>query len=457
MRHVHFIGIGGYSMSGLAWVLHQRGVVVTGSDLNPSSRTERLVREGIAVFFTHDPANLGDADTVVYNTDVREDNPERQEAVRRGLALLHRSQLLAALLKPYRTVTVSGTHGKTTTTTMIGMILAETGYDPLILIGGESAYLDGNVRLGRGNWAVAEADESDGSFLRYTPEVAVATNVEAEHLEHYQQRFDRVVEAFQRYLAAVPSHGLAVYCADDPVLGKLASGLPGPRCGYGLAPGAQVRGVDVALDGGGTRFTVEAEGRPAAQVHLKVPGLHNVLNALAAIAVAHHLGVGWQEAADVLARFENVKRRFQRLYQGEVLVVDDYAHHPTEIRATIRAARQVTAGKVLAIFQPQRYTRTQNLWTEFIHAFDDADEVFLTEIYAPAGERAIPGVSGERLAEAVRSVHPGPVHFVPDMMELVPAVMARLRPKDTVLTMGAGNIFRVAEALSDGLRRGRAS
>ncbi|MBX5467310.1 MAG: UDP-N-acetylmuramate--L-alanine ligase [Firmicutes bacterium] len=456
MRHVHFIGIGGYSMSGLALVLHRQGLVVTGSDLSPSSRTERLRREGVTVFSDHRAEHLAGADTVVFNSDVPADNPERVEAVRRGLTLLHRSELLAQVLAPYRAVTVSGTHGKTTTTTMIGMILAECGFDPLVLIGGESPYFGGNVRMGQGSWAVAEADESDGSFLRYRPEVAVATNVEPEHLEHYAYSFDRLADAFSAYLAQVPSQGLRVWCADDPTLARIGVELGPPGVGYGFAAQAAVRAEVVAQDQGGTRFAVFVEGVHQTDVHLPVPGRHNVANALAAMVACHHLGVSWDKAAEVLERYQSVKRRFQRLFEGEVLVVDDYAHHPTEIRATLKAARQVTRGRLLAIFQPQRFVRTQNLWDQFVGAFDEADAVYLTEIYAPAGERPLPGISAERLADAIRRGHPGPVYYTADMMALVPQVLRDLQPRDTVLTMGAGNIFRVAEALSERLRQGSA-
>jgi UDP-N-acetylmuramate--alanine ligase len=299
---------------------------------------------------------------------------------------------------------------------------------------------------------VVEADESDGSFLRYRPTVAVATNVEPEHLEHYGGDFGRVVEAFARYLGAVPDGGLAVLGIDNPVLADLAQGLRSPWIGYGLSPKARLTARAVEAGPEGTRFVAVLDGQPVAEVRLALPGLHNVQNALAAMAAAHHVGIDWQAAGAQLARFQNARRRFQVLWPGPVRVVDDYAHHPTEIRSTIAAARQVTRGRVLVAFQPQRYSRTQRLWEAFPPAFAEADEVFLTEIYAPPGERPIPGLSGAKLAEAVAAHKPGRVHFVPDLMALVPAIRARARADDTVCTMGAGDIWRVGEALAAAYR-----
>jgi len=456
MRHVHFIGIGGYSMSGLAILLHQQGIEVSGSDMNRSSRTERLQRAGITVYYGHDKSHIGDADVVVYTTDVPQDNAERTQALQLNRTLWHRSELLAHILQPYRTILVGGTAGKTTTTTMIGQVLVEVGLDPTVLVGGEVPYFSGNVRLGRGSVAVAEADESDGSFLRYRAWVSLATNLEPEHLEHYQGRFDHLVDAFSEFLRRVPDDGLAILGTDSKALASLSPSLTAesvPLMTCGFDPSAGVQAKNIAVEVSGTRFEVWTNGTQVANVWLPVPGLHNVQNALAAMTACHHAGVDWKDAAAVLARFENAARRFQRVFEdSRVLVVDDYAHHPAKIMAALGAARQVTRGRVVALFQPQRYVRTKNLWEAFVQAFTLADEVYLTEIYSPAGEEPIAGVSGERLAEEIRQVHPGPVHFVADMRRLPEMILSGLGVGDTVITMGAGNVYQVAYALRDALK-----
>ncbi len=453
VRHVHFIGIGGYSMSGLGLLLHQQGIRVTGSDMNRSSRTDRLERAGVVVYQGHREANVGDADVVVYTTDVPTDNAERRWAETHGRQLWHRSDLLAYVLSGYRTLLVAGTHGKTTTSTMMGRILVEAGLDPTVLVGGEVEFFGGNVRQGEGQVAVAEADESDGTFLRYPVWVAVATNVEPEHLEHYHGSFEQLKDAFFQFLRRVPADGLAVLSAESPELQALRGNLIAagiPLVTYGTGESAEVRAVRIVPWGPGTRFQVETGGETVAEVTLPIPGLHNLRNALAAMVACHHAGVPWAISASILGRFENAARRFQRIFDDRrILVVDDYAHHPSEIMATLQAARQVTEHRVLAVFQPQRYIRTRNLWDEFLHAFQSSDEVFLTEIYAPPGDTPLAGVSGEGLAQAMRSVHPGPIHFVADFRRLPAMLFARVRPGDCVITMGAGNIYQVAYALSN--------
>ncbi|POB11900.1 UDP-N-acetylmuramate--L-alanine ligase [Sulfobacillus sp. hq2] len=447
MTHVHFIGIGGYSMSGLALLLKHQGYEVTGSDVNPSSRTERVERQGITVQYVHRPENVAGADWVVYNTDVAEDNPERAEAVRLGIPLYHRSEILARVLEGFEAITVSGTHGKTTTTTMIGTILQDAGADPAVLVGGEVAQFEGNVRVGHGRYAVAEADESDGTFLRYHPWVAVATNVEPEHLDHYEGSFDALQQAFAVYLNKVPDTGLAVIGVDNPVLRTISQTLAVPFVTYGLTEEAMLRATNIQLTPALTRYTVMWQNQPVGTATLAVPGVHNVVNSLAALAVAHHTGIAWDDALQSLATFSNAQRRFQVIVDTPVMIVDDYAHHPTEIRSTLQACRQRTPGRIFALFQPQRYIRTKNLWTEFTHAFDDADELYLTEIYAPPGEAPIAGVSGERLAQAIAD-QGKTVHFRPDMFSVVEDVLGRMVPGDTFITMGAGNVYMVGRELA---------
>ncbi|MCL4494797.1 MAG: UDP-N-acetylmuramate--L-alanine ligase [Firmicutes bacterium] len=447
MKHVHFIGIGGYSMSGLALLLHRQGYRVTGSDVNPSSRTERLQAYGIRIEFMHKPENVQGADWVVYNTDVREDNPERQAAKDQSIPLFHRSEILAQSLAGHKAITISGTHGKTTTTTMIGTMLQDAGLDPTVLVGGEVPQFEGNVRIGQGSYAVAEADESDGTFLRYDPWIAVATNIEAEHLDHYRGQFSALIGSFRTYLERVPDDGLAVMGIDNLHLADLARVLQVPSVTYGLHKEAMVRAEHIELMGNQTRFQVQVHGHPVADAILSVPGIHNVVNSLGAMAAAHHAGVSWQQSARSLESFINAHRRFQVLLDHPVMIVDDYAHHPTEVRSTLSACRQRAHGRVYALFQPQRYIRTKNLWDEFVEAFGDTDVLYLTDIYAPAGELPLDGVSGERLAEDIAKSGKV-VHFRQDMFKVAEDVVNILEAGDLFITMGAGNVYLVARDLA---------
>lgn len=441
-------------MSGLALALQAKGWVVSGSDARRSDRTERLEQAGIAVAYGHAAAHLGDAEWVVYSTDVPESNPERAAARERGLALYHRSQILAALIQDRQAICVTGTHGKTTTTSMIGVILRRAGLDPLVLVGGEVADLDGsNVFLGRGLWAVAEADESDGSFLRYHPHVAVVTNVEPEHLEHYGGRFENVVAAVEQFLGQVRPGGIAVLGAEDPVLAALAPGLNCPLVTFGA--GGIVEAADIRVDPAGSSFAVHWEGRRLGEVRLARPGRHNIDNALAAVAAARHVGVEFAVIQEALAGFRGARRRFEEvLREGGIRVVDDYAVHPTEIRATLQAARQVTDGRVVAVWQPHRLARLQALWKEFLAVAGLADVLVVTDLYAPAGKTSAPGVDAEhwvaeaqRLHPNVRVVYAGGVPAAADVV----AVLAR--PGDLIVTLGAGDVGRLAELLRGRLDR----
>lgn len=484
-QRVHFIGIGGYGMSGLARVLLETGYAVTGSDARRSDRTALLERLGATVYIGHDPAHVRGAGVVVYSTDVPPDNPELVAARAAGVAVVHRSEVLAELVNGREGIAVTGTHGKTTTTAMIATVLEEAGLDPTVLVGGEVERFGGTAKVGRGPHVVAEADESDGSFVRYRPRIAVVTNVEPEHLEHYGGDFQNVIRAYRRFLAQVRPGGAVVACTDDPRVAALAAEVaPKPGTGaaerpggnpgvtvvrYGLGPpaaagaaGAEERvaeraraerelpdwtatGVQIRPEG--PSFTAVHRGVPRGEVRLAVPGLHNVQNALAALAVGEVLGVPFARAAAALERYRGARRRFQVLAEvGGIRVVDDYAHHPTEVRATLRAARDVVAGRgrVIAIFQPHRYTRTASLMDEFGTAFGDADILVLTEIYSPPGERPIPGVSGRVLAERIRAGGRSDVHLLTDPDEIVSFLLREARPGDLVITLGAGDIGQVA-------------
>ncbi|REJ38022.1 MAG: UDP-N-acetylmuramate--L-alanine ligase [Bacillota bacterium] len=447
----HFVGIGGYGMSGLALILAEAGLRVQGSDVRPSSRTGRLRQAGVDVRIGHDPRHVDGAGVVIRSTDVPDHNPELEEARRRGLPLWHRSDVLARILNPNRGIAVAGTHGKTTTTAMTACALLDAGLDPTVSVGGEVARWQGTGRLGASPWVVAEACESDGTFTRYRPEIAVLTNVEPEHLDHYGGSFEALKDAFRAFAAGVKPGGLILACADDPTalaVARSAAGTaaPGVRLEtYGFADGAGFQAVDAAPAPDGWSFDVVHRGRRLGRVRLSVPGRHNVANALAALAAAVAAGVPFEAAAGSLAGYTGAQRRFQVLASGDVTVVDDYAHHPTEIRAVLQTARErAGAGRVVAVFQPQRYTRTRSLWDGFAGAFAGADAVILTEIYSPPGEEPLPGVSGRALAEAVAAASGVPVRFAADRDRIPDLVEEWLEPGAVVVFMGAGDIWKVA-------------
>ncbi len=453
---IHFIGIGGYSMSGLALALQAQGALVSGSDHRRSERTLRCEEAGIRVSYGHDAVNIGDATEVVFSTDVPRDNPELAAARERGLRIRHRSEMLAQLIAPRRAVCVTGTHGKTTTTSMVGAILMEAGWDPLVLVGADVAdFGNRNVHLGEGGWAVAEADESDGSFLRYAPDVAVVMNLEPEHLEHYGGRFSAVVEAVDRFVGQVVPGGVAVLSAEDPVLAGVAARTATPVLTFGA--GGDVTAEQVVLAPDGSTFDISWRGDPLGTVHLRLPGRHNVDNALAAVAVARHVGVGTELAVRALANFVGARRRFETVaLQDGIRIVDDYAVHPTEIRATIQAARQLTPGRVLAVVQPHRTERVQNLWPEFQDVLAEADVTFVTDVYIPPGTAApADGADGlaRRLATAGRARRPGAhIEYSGSVDATIARLLKEMRSGDTILALGAGDVSRLASTLGERVR-----
>ena len=443
MAHYHFVGVGGYSMSGIAMVLHRMGYTVSGSDARASSRTERVRREGIPVVIGHRTKNVQGADVVVYSTDVPQDNVEMKEARRRGLRLIHRSEALGELIAGHRSIAVTGTHGKPTTSSLTGHLLIEAGLDPMVMVGGEVESFGGSARLGRGDWIVLEADESDGSFLRYQPTHAVITNMEPEHLEHYEGSFDRVREAYRAFARSVQGR-LALH--SDPRLDEVAAATSAEVVRYG--PGGDLRAENVRdRSGGGHTFDIVGPQGRLASAEVVQPGLHNVDNALAALLMAEAAGVPMDEAAAALTTFRNAHRRFEVHLAGPITVVDDYGHHPTEIRAVLKAARELQPDRLIVAFQPQRFTRTKNLWTEFVAAFDEADIAVLTEIYSPAGEMPIAGVSGRLLAQAVQDHCGRPVLYAKTLADVVSEIERIAKPGDLIVTMGAGDIVKVAEHL----------
>jgi UDP-N-acetylmuramate--alanine ligase len=448
---VHFIGIGGAGMSPLAEVLLARGFAVSGTDIRASAITERLQAHGARVRIGHSAEALNGATTVVCSTAIRPDNPELQAARERGLPVLHRSELLGELLAGKHGIAVAGTHGKSTTSGMIATILTEAGLDPTAIVGGEVHNLGGHHRVGAGPHFVLEACESDSSFLNYPGCSQVITSLEPDHLDQHHT-FENLREAFRSFVALGRPDGFLVYCADSPELGDLARLAPGKPVSYGHTEDADFRMSDVATDARACAFDLRDPARETRRIHLGVPGEHNAMNAAAAYAAALQVGVEPEAAARALGAFVGVERRFQALFEGrDMLVVDDYAHHPTEIEATLATARRVWPGRVIAIFQPHLFSRTQLLMDGFAHAFSDADEVSIAEIY-PAREDPIPGVTGERLAEAIRAAEPGkPVLSFPTKEDIVADLLPRLRPGDMVLSIGAGDIHRVGEELAAAL------
>ena len=449
-QQVHFVGIGGVGMSGLAEVILTLGYRVTGSDARRNEAVERLERLGAKVHVGHAAGHIEGAHVVVYSSAVTRDNPELQAARQRGIPVIPRAEMLAELMRVKHGIAIAGTHGKTTTTSMVGAVLAEAGFDPTLVVGGRVTALGANARLGQGEFLVAEADESDGSFLRLTPTIAVVTTIDAEHLDYYRD-LAAIREAFLSFVSKVPFYGVAVLCADQPEIQAILPRVEKRVITYGLGAPADLVAASVRLNELTARFEVLQRGDSLGELRLQVPGLHNVANALAATAVGLDLEVPFAAVQRALASFTGVHRRFQ--VKGEVagiLVVDDYGHHPAEIRATLAAARQGFARRRVVVFQPHRYTRTFHLHDEFLTAFDDADVLIVTDIY-PAGEPPIPGVTARGLAEGIGARTGRDVRYVGDRAEVVEALLHIVRPGDLVLTLGAGDVGTIADQVRERL------
>lgn len=446
-ERVHLIGIGGTGMSSLARFLLERGKTVTGSDLSASDTILELERLGATVYVGHGADHVNGAQLVVTSTAIGENNPELAQAIAKGIPVAHRSEIWAEVLNNGRGIAVAGAHGKTTITGMLAWVLSQAGFDPSYLIGGEVAGL-GSGHSGSSDIVVAEADESDGSFLRYRPWCTVVTRIEPDHLEHYNGSFDELVAAYGTFLSYTKPGGVAVICSDDPTLLRVASKRAMQLVTYGLGEGAEFTARDIHHEGFQTAAQVVQAGQVLGTLRLRVPGRHNVQNALAVVAVCSQFGLTWEEIAPHLATYRGVKRRFEVVGSGnDLLVIDDYAHHPSEVRATLAAARSGWPDRrIVAVFQPHRYSRTHFLLEEFAQAFDDADHVVLTDIYAPASEDPIPGTSGELLAERVRSVGRGAasVDFIGAREQIAAHLRTIVQPGDIVVTMGAGDIWRTA-------------
>ena len=450
-QHVHFVGIGGIGMSGIAEVLLNLGYRVSGSDLKDSPLIRRLAELGARIALGHAPENLGDASVVVTSSAVRADNPEVAEAHRRLVPVIPRAEMLAELMRMKYAVAVAGAHGKTTTTSLVAAVLSEAGLDPTVVVGGRLASLGSNARLGQGQFLVAEADESDGSFLVLFPTVAVVTNIDREHMDHYGTE-EALERAFVDFANKVPFYGAVVACLDDPRVQAVLPRIRKRTVTYGLSAQADVSARRMRREGGASRFQVVLRGEPLLEAALALPGEHNVLNALAAVAVATELDVAPEATARALSGFSGVDRRSQVIGEaGGVLVMDDYAHHPSEIQATLKGLREAHGRRVVAIFQPHRYSRTRDLFERFLTAFYGADVLVVTDIY-PAGEPPTPEVTAAALVAGIRAHGHKDAQFVPELARVPELLEPRLQEGDLVVTLGAGNVWQAGEALLRRLR-----
>jgi len=449
VKWIHFVGIGGVGMSGIAEVLHNLGYTISGSDLAANATTQRLAGLGIPIHLGHDANHVAGADAVVVSSAVADDNPEVVAARAQNIPVVPRALMLAELMRMRHGIAVAGTHGKTTTTSLIASILGEAGFDPTFVIGGKLMAAGANARLGQGDFLVAEADESDASFLYLNPVLAVVTNIDADHMDTYGHDFERLKQAFVDFCQRLPFYGRAFLCVDDAAVRDIAPRISKPVTRYGLDADAQVRAQDVRFEAGRMHFTVIREALPNLDVVLNLPGLHNVRNALAAIAVASEVGAGDAAIVKALAEFHGVGRRFQRWGEvpakngGSFTLIDDYGHHPVEMAATLAAARGAFPDRRLVlVFQPHRYTRTRDCFEDFVRVASSADVLVLTEVYA-AGEAPIVAADGRALARAVRVAGRVEPVFVEDVAALPATVLDIARAGDVVLVMGAGSIGQV--------------
>ena len=449
VRHIHFVGIGGSGMSGIAEILLSQGFTVSGSDLAVSAATRHLQEQGARVYIGHAAENIDGAEVVVYSSAVRpSENPETLAALERKIPIIRRAEMLSEVSRLKYTLAIAGTHGKTTTTSMCGLVMMKAGIDPTVIVGGRLTGLGGsNARLGNGDWIVLEADEYDRSFLQLLPTIAVVTNIEADHLDIYSD-LDDIKGAFTEFANKVPFYGAALVCLDDPGVRDVMPEIKRVIITYGTTPQCDVRASNIAYNERSSSYDLTYRGQALGRIVLNVPGEHNVLNSLAACGVALQCGVPAEVIRQGLAEFGGVYRRFEIKGEtpGGVLVIDDYAHHPTEIQATLEAARKGWDRRIVAVFQPHTYTRTRDFYREFATSFDNADVIVLTDVYA-AREEPIDGINGRLIADAARDAGHRHVHYV-ERLEDVPQLLSELlRQGDILLTMGAGDVWRVGSEL----------
>jgi len=452
VKDVHFVGIGGVGMSGIAEILLSLGFQVSGSDLRSSGTTARLEELGARVWIGHRREHLERADVVVFSSAVSADNPEIQEAHDRRIPVIPRAEMLAELMRMQTSIAVAGMHGKTTTTSMVASVLLAAGLDPTVVIGGKLDHLGGGARLGQSDLLVAEADESDRSFLKLYPTIALITNMDMEHLDCYSS-MEEIRGAFLEFINRIPFYGNAIVCLDDPQVQKIIPLIQKRFVTYGLSSQAVIRGRQPRLEGGVSRFEVYREDRLLGEICLPMPGAHNVVNALAAVAVADVFEVPFERTKEALDSFPGVQRRFTlRGKAAGVSVIDDYGHHPAEIRAVLQAAKQIAPRRIAVLFQPHRYTRTKALFDDFLTAFLDADLLYIMDIY-PASEQPIEGVTGKALYEGIRSQGQKTVRFMPEKKTIPEEVASDLNSGDMIITLGAGDVTALGPEILEALKK----
>ena len=449
-KRMHFIGIGGIGMSGIAEILINLGYAVSGSDLRESEQTRRLSMLGARIFIGHYPSNIEDYNVVVSSSAISPSNPEIIEARKRRIPIIHRAEMLAELVRLKHGIGVAGTHGKTTTSSLLACLLYHGGINPTAIVGGKVLNFGSNAKIGQGDYIVFEADESDGSFLKLLPSIAVVTNIDADHLDHYRY-FEGLKDAFLQYINAVPFYGYSVLCVDDLTVAELLPRVERPYVTYGFSESADFRAVNVRVENGMTRYECLYRDRSLGEISLGILGRHNALNSLSTVAVAMDLGLSFGVISEGLAGFRGVSRRMERVgEESGVLVMDDYGHHPTEIRATLDALSNL-GRRLIVVFQPHRYSRTQLLWEEFGKCFSRADVLFLSEIY-PAGEEPIEGVSSDMIRQAIMKHTGREAGVIGRFEEIAGRVAEEAREGDVVLTLGAGDIYKMGPAVLELLK-----
>lgn len=451
IKKIHFVGIGGIGMSGIAELLLNQGYGVSGSDLRESDTTQRLSKLGGEISIGHREENIEGADVVVTSTAVKNDNPEVVAAHRQHIAVIPRAEMLAELMRMKYGIAIAGTHGKTTTTSMMAMVLTHAGVDPTAVIGGKLDAFGSNAKLGRGKFLVAEADESDGSFMHLSPTIAVVTNIDADHLDFYSG-LDEIKEIFVDFINKVPFYGRAVLCLDDPQIQEIIPKVKKRYLTYGLSSQADFHATEIMHQEGLTSFLAHFQGEELGRITFRMPGRHNVLNSLAVVAVAMELGVPFQTIVSGFSEFGGLQRRFQVRHEiDDVMIVDDYGHHPAEIKATLAAAKSGWKKRVIAVFQPHRYSRTESLYDDFLTAFYQADLLVVSDIYA-AGEEPIEGIDSARLVEGIREHGHRDVIYRGTLEATADYLADTVNAGDLVITLGAGNVNQVCDLLADRLK-----
>lgn len=444
-RRVHFVGIGGIGMSGIAEVLLAKNYQITGSDLNESELTRALEYKGAKITYAHKPENVQEADVVVVSSAVNEQNPEVREARIKGIPIIPRAEMLGELMKMKSGIAIAGTHGKTTTTSMTSTIIANAGLDPTIIIGGRLNSLGSNAKLGAGEFLIAEADESDKSFLKLPAVVAVVTNIDNDHLDHYTG-IEAIKDAFVEFINKIPFYGRAILCSDDKNVADILKRVKKPYFTYGFDESADLRAKNLQMEGFSTKFQISYEGRDLGEFKCQLPGKHMAQNALAAVGVCVEVGIPVEKIRDGLAKFSGVKRRFEVKYSdNDLTIVDDYAHHPKEIQETLKGIRACSENRIVTLFQPHRYSRTRDCYEDFLTAFSDCDELLVTDIYA-AGEKSINGISAKKMAEDIQNKkNHKSVRYVGDLESAQKEFKAFAEPGSILVTMGAGSVYRAGE------------